>query len=127
MMKNAFYFMLKALFVLKILKLLTLFFFLLVVQQQSPEACNFIKKETLPRVFSCELCEIFKNTFFIEHFRWLLLVVWENGLIRMLRLITKFMTSQTGRQIITIHILPNISRSKGNRTMAFGQLIEYNM
>ena len=25
-----------------------------------------------------------------------------------------------------IHILPNISRSKGNQTMKFGQLIEYN-
>ena len=28
-----------------------------------PEACNFIKKETLAQVFSCELCEISKNTF----------------------------------------------------------------
>ena len=26
-----------------------------------------IKKQTLPQVFSCEFCEIFKNTFFIEH------------------------------------------------------------
>ena len=31
------------------------------------EACNFIKKETLARVFSCEFCEISKNTFFTEH------------------------------------------------------------
>ena len=37
------------------------------------------------------------------------------------------MTSQTGKQIITIHILPNISRSKGNQTIKFGQLIEYNV
>ena len=29
-----------------------------------PEACNFIKKEALAQVFSCEFCEIFKNTFF---------------------------------------------------------------
>ena len=28
-----------------------------------PEACNFIKKQTLKQVFSCEFCEIFKNTF----------------------------------------------------------------
>ena len=28
---------------------------------------NFIKKRTLAQVFSCELCEIFKNTFFTEH------------------------------------------------------------
>ena len=25
---------------------------------------NFIKKETLAQVFSCEFCEIFKKTFF---------------------------------------------------------------
>ena len=25
--------------------------------------CNFIKKETQAQVFSCEFCEIFKNTF----------------------------------------------------------------
>ena len=28
------------------------------------EACNFIKKETLAQVFSCEFCEISKKTFF---------------------------------------------------------------
>ena len=26
-----------------------------------PQACNFIKKETLAQVFSCEFCEIFKK------------------------------------------------------------------
>ena len=36
-------------------------------------------------------------------------------------LIPKFITSQTGQQIITIHILPNISRSKGNQTMKLSQ------
>ena len=29
-----------------------------------PQACNFIKKETLAQVFSCEFFEISKNTFF---------------------------------------------------------------
>ena len=29
-----------------------------------PEACNFIKKETLAQVFPCEFCEISKNIFF---------------------------------------------------------------
>ena len=29
-----------------------------------PEACNFIKNETLAPVFSCEFCEISKDTFF---------------------------------------------------------------
>ena len=37
------------------------------------------------------------------------------------------MTSQSGKQIIAVHILPNISRSKGNHTMKLGQLIECNM
>ena len=31
-----------------------------------PHARNFIKRETLAQVFSCEFCEIFKNTFFTE-------------------------------------------------------------
>ena len=37
------------------------------------------------------------------------------------------MTSQTGQQTIVIHILPTISRSKGNQTMKYGQLTECNM
>ena len=37
------------------------------------------------------------------------------------------MTSQPGKQTISIHILPNISRGKSNQTMKFDQLIEYNM
>ena len=37
------------------------------------------------------------------------------------------MTSQPGKQTIAVYILPNISRSKGNQTVKFGQLIEYNM
>ena len=30
-------------------------------------ACNFIKKETLAQLFSCEFYEISKNPFFTEH------------------------------------------------------------
>ena len=37
------------------------------------------------------------------------------------------MTSQPGEQTIAIHILPNMSRSKGNQAIKYGQLIEYNM
>ena len=37
------------------------------------------------------------------------------------------MTSQSGRQIIAMHILPNLSRSESNQTINFGQLIECNM
>ena len=35
------------------------------------------------------------------------------------------MTSKPSQLTITIHILPSISRSKGNQTMKFGQVIEY--
>ena len=35
------------------------------------------------------------------------------------------MTSQPGWQTIAIHVLPNISQSKGKQTMKFGQLLEY--
>ena len=37
------------------------------------------------------------------------------------------MTSQAGQQIISIHIFHSISRSTGNHTMKFGQLIQYNV
>ena len=30
-------------------------------------ACNFTKKETPAQLFSCEFCDISKNTFFTEH------------------------------------------------------------
>ena len=36
------------------------------------------------------------------------------------------MTSQPGLQTIAIQRLPNISQSKGNQTMKYGQLIEDN-
>ena len=34
---------------------------------------TLIKKETLAQVFFCEFCENFKNTFFTDHLRWLIL------------------------------------------------------
>ena len=50
----------------------------------------------------------------------------QNGLIRKTRLISKF-TSQPEKQTIAIDILLYISRSKDNKTVKLGQLIEYNM
>ena len=41
--------------------------------------------------------------------------------------ISFFMASQTGTQTITMGILPDISKRKGNQTMKFGQSIEYNV
>ena len=37
------------------------------------------------------------------------------------------MTTQPGKQTIAIHILTNISKSKGNQAMKFSQLVEHNM
>ena len=36
------------------------------------------------------------------------------------------MTSQPGQQIITVHILSNISQRKEGQTMKFGKLLECN-
>ena len=37
------------------------------------------------------------------------------------------MTSETGKQVILLHILPNVARREGNEAMNFGQLIECKM
>ena len=50
----------------------------------------------------------------------------EKLLDQKLWLISIFMTPQAEQKLITIHILPNISRSKGKQTIKFDQLIEYN-
>ena len=62
-------------------------------------------------------------TFFPKFF----LAMYKNGLIRKLKLISKFMRSQTETQTTAINIFPNISKSKDNQTMKFVQLIEYNV
>ena len=41
----------------------------------------------------------------------------KSGLISKVRLISKFMTLEPGSQSNTIHILPNISQSKGNQAI----------
>ena len=51
--------------------------------------------------------------------------MYKNSLMRKIRLISKFMNTQPGQETTKIHILPNISRSKGNQTMKFGHVIEY--
>ena len=50
-----------------------------------------------------------------------------NGLIRKIRLISKFMRSQPGSQTVSIHILTNIWSRKFNQAMKFVQLIQYNL
>ena len=39
-----------------------------------------------------------------------------------LTLITQYMTSPTEQKTVTIHILPNILRSKGNQAIEFSQI-----
>ena len=46
-------------------------------------------------------------------------------MIRKIRLISTFITSQPGSQRIKTHTLLNISRIKGNEAMKFGQFIEH--
>ena len=53
--------------------------------------------------------------------------MYENGLIKKLRLISKIFTSQAGLQLITRHVLPNISKSKDNEVIKICQFIEYNV
>ena len=45
--------------------------------------------------------------------------------MRKISLTSKFMTSQPGLQTVAIHILSDISESKGNKKMKFVQLMEY--
>ena len=47
----------------------------------------------------------------------------KNGLIRNVRSIPKFMTSQPGYQKIAVHILSNISQRKSNQTINVDKLI----
>ena len=98
-----------------------------------PERCT-LRSETTFRKWKLfkndEKCFYFtlKGPFVLKTFKFCLdvLVMLKNSLIRKISLILKFMTSQPGKQTIAIHILPNISRSRGYQTMKFDQLIEYN-
>ena len=67
-----------------------------------------------------------KSSFGSQDIQRFVLTFWScriSGLISK-RLLSKFMTSQCGKQTIKIHILPNISWSKGNQTIKCAQLIE---
>ena len=49
----------------------------------------------------------------------------QNGLITKNKVNFKRMTLQPLKQKMAIHVLPDISRNKGNQTIRFGQLIKY--
>ena len=48
-------------------------------------------------------------------------------MIANLGLISKFVTTQTGQQTFAIHLLSNISRSKGKQAIKFSQLIKHSV
>ena len=52
-----------------------------------------------------------------------MVLMYENGWIRKIKLTSKFMTSQPCKQIIAKHILSNISRSKDNQAVKFVQFL----
>ena len=83
---------------------------------------SFATKNTLKRM---------KNIFYFTLKLFLFLRYWnimqKNCSMKKLKLISKFMTSWIGKQIITTKTLPYISRSEDSQTMKFGELIEYNM
>ena len=85
--------------------------------------------ESLLKMRENAFCLTLKALFALMIFQFLfyLWVMYKNGLIRKIRLISKRIPSQPKKKAIAIHILPNISRSKGQQTLKFGQLIEYNM
>ena len=82
-----------------------------------------------PHFSSMKALRIKNERWFLFHFN-KVFVLQKNNLIEKIwnfqNLFLRFMTSHSGQQAITIHILSNISRSKGKLTMKFGQLIEYN-
>ena len=79
---------------------------------------------------NCVVCFLFhlKSSFRSQDIEVFVTTFWlcrKNGLTRKVRLTSKFMTPQPGSQTIAIHILLNISTSRGSQTMKFGQLLEY--
>ena len=68
-----------------------------------------------------------KNSLCSQDILVFVLIFWSCRKTDWLDNVSKFMTSQPGKQIISIHILSNITRSKNIHGIKFGQLIQYNM
>ena len=90
----------------------------------SEKTCLICFNESPLKIMENTFCFILKALFVFKIFKFL---PWrfghvEKSFIRKIRLISTFIASQPGQQTITIRILPNISRSKGNQTMIFGQI-----
>ena len=68
------------------------------------QACNFIKKETLAQVFSCEFCEIFKIIFFTKHL-WTTVSAWHYCKLYNHHWTNKNLKNEKPRQQVHISIL----------------------
>ena len=70
-----------------------------------------------------------KALFVLEIFQFLFWIFGNVGkrLDKTAKVIFKNYDSQAGKQTTAVHILPDISRSKGNQTIKLGQLIKFNM
>ena len=91
--------------------------------------CIICLTESSLRTMKNALYFTLKTLFVLKIFKFLSWVfghVGKTASLGMIRLTSKFMTSQSGYQTIAIHIFPNISQNKSNQTMKLGQLIEYN-
>ena len=90
---------------------------------------QFLAAESLLKMTKKAFYFTIKPLFVLKIFKLCLYfsVMQENGLIGKIKLISKFMTSQPDQQAVKINILTNISRSKENQAMQFGQLTEYHM
>ena len=98
------------------------------ISLNSHEACNFIKKETLTQVFSCEFCEISKNSFF--HRTPLIAApgvsIMSFLLLRLYRLVKKYMSLSNGRWLIWSALLMKcIQHLYRNRLLAWLSLKQW--
>ena len=66
------------------------------VKYQLPQACNFIKKETLAQMFSCEFCETSNNTF-LKNTSGRLLLKPQYGITREVAKISALSTGRTDK------------------------------
>ena len=62
-------------------------------QSRKPHVCGIrglrVKEETLAQVFSCELCDSYKNTGFTEHL-WVTAFVSDNATVKILNFLQTF-------------------------------------
>ena len=80
---------------------------------------RFLKNDE--KYFLCHLKKLLSVSKYLD-FYLEFLFMWKTGLIRKIRLVSKFRAPQPGKQTIARHIFHDISRGKGNQTMRFGHL-----